>query len=145
MFLDDLIKLLEDQGVGVGGTNIFGSSLARIPAGDGPYLSVTETGGGGPEGTHNAAAQGRLPAYQRPNAQLYFRAKTYIAARTMADAAYAAIVRVGQKSQFVNGVWWRSAVPLQEPFDMGVESGTGRALVAFNIAVVKRPNAAMSQ
>jgi hypothetical protein len=141
VFLDDLLVLLQTAGVGTPGTNIFASSKSVIPVGPGPYLSVTETGGSGPEGTHNAVG---LPAYQRPNAQLLVRASTYAAARTMAYNAYAACVAIGQRSQLVNGVWYRSIIILQEPFDMGVESGTGRAVVAFNIAVVKRPNVEMS-
>lgn len=139
MFLDELISVFVAAGVGTFNTNIFASTKANIPPGDGPYLSVVETGGSGPEDTHNSQ---KLPAYVRPNAQVVARAKSYSVARTMAGAAYAAVYPV--KNQLVSGVWWRQVNCLQEPFDMGADD-VGRVQVAFNIQVTRRPNAAMSQ
>lgn len=143
MFIDDLVVLLVSAGVGVYGTNIFASSKSQVPDGDGPFLSVKETGGTSPDGTHNAVAFG-LPGYQQPGAQLLARALTSTAARAMADAAYAAVVRVGQRSQLVNGVWWKSVQVRQEPADFGLDDKERQCFV-FNISVIKRPNAAMSQ
>lgn len=90
-FIEELVKLLTDAGVGTFGTNIFASTSAEIPVGAGPYLSIVETGGTSPERTQNSVA---VPAYQRPTAQLVVRASTYSAARTMARAAYNALVGV---------------------------------------------------
>lgn len=143
MFTDDILAILVAAGVGTPGTNMFESSAALIPTGAGPYLTVTETGGSGPEGTHNTVALG-LPAYQRPNAQIFVRAATKIPARAMIDAAYRALVGFGMKSQSINGVWYQKIVPLQEPSDFGKDA-SGRICYVFNIAVTKRPNAAMSQ
>jgi hypothetical protein len=62
----------------------------------------------------------------------------------MIKKAYAALVAFGQKSQAIQGVWYRSVIPLQEPFDTGVD-GNGRFTMTVNFAFVKRPNAAMSR
>lgn len=85
VFIEELVKLLEDGGVGTYNTNIFASSSKDIPVGDGPYLSVIETGGTFAERSHNETA---APAFERPTAMIVVRAKTYAAARTMANAAY---------------------------------------------------------
>lgn len=137
MFLDDLVTILTTAGVGTFNVNIFASSKATIPPGAGPYLTLAETGGSGPEGTHNAAAAG-FPAYVRPNAQILVRALSYSAARAMSDAAYSALFPV--RNRFVNGVFWRQIVCLQEPFDMGLDD-LNRATVVFNIACTKRKSA----
>jgi hypothetical protein len=140
MFLDDLINILTTAGVTTA-ANIFVSSKAIIPTGTGPYISISETGGSGPEQTHNAAKLGGSPAYVRPNAQIFIRATTYPTARNMADAAYVAFYSV--KNRLVNGVFWRQIIPLQEPFDAGLDD-LNRACVIFNISCVKRPNAPSS-
>lgn len=137
LFLDDLLELFRTQGIGTPNSNMFASSKASIPTGNGPYLSVTETGGSGQEGTHNDSRVGKN-GYEQPNAQIICRAVNYNAAKTMAVKAHAAIVKVGSKSQMVNGTWWRSAKALQQPFDLGSDA-QGRPQVVFNIAVVKRP------
>lgn len=84
-FLEELVELLVDGGVGTYNTNIFTTSSKEIPVGDGPYLSIIETGGTFAERSHNETA---APAFERPSAQIVVRAKTYAAARTMANAAY---------------------------------------------------------
>jgi hypothetical protein len=136
MFIDDLITILTTAGVGTFNVNIFASSKAQIPTGAGPYLSITQTSGSGPENTHNAAGIGRI-AYERPNAQLLARAQTYPAALGMIDAAFKAVFPV--RNRFVNGVWWRQVVCLQQPFDFGLDD-LNRICFVFNIAVTKRPD-----
>jgi hypothetical protein len=141
MFLDDLISILTAAGVTTA-ANIFVSSKAIIPTGAGPYISISETGGSGPEQTHNAAKYGKgYPAYVRPNAQIFIRATTYPTARNMADTAYVAFYAV--RNKLINGVFWRQIIPMQEPFDAGLDD-LNRACVIFNIACVKRPNAQAS-
>jgi len=139
MFLDELISVFVNAGVGTFPGNIFASSKAQLPNTDGPFLTLSETSGSGPEGTHNST---QLPAYVRPNAQIVARAKSYPVARNMAEAAFAAVYPV--RNQLVAGVWWRQVVCLQNPFDLGSDD-VGRVQVVFNIQVTRRPNAAMSQ
>jgi hypothetical protein len=141
MFLDDLVTILTAAGVGVANVSIFASSKATIPTGAGPYISVSETGGTSPDETHNAARFENMPAYQRPNAQIFVRAASYPVARAKAEAAYSALWNV--MNQKINGVWYLSISPLQEPFDFGLDD-LNRACIVFNIAAVKRPNAGMS-
>lgn len=139
--LDHVVEILTKAGVGIDNQTIFRTSKAQIPTGVGPYLTVTETGGSGPEGTHNAVG---LPAYLRPTVSILVRGQSTGATRDMIKKAYAALVAFGQRSQAVQGVWYRGAVPLQEPFDTGTD-GAGRFTMTVNFAFVKRPNAAMSR
>ena len=141
-FLDDLITVLEVAGVGTRNVSLFKSSTARIPnaKNEGPFITLVETGGSGPEGTHNAG----MLAYIRPNAQIVTRGKLWSATIGMSKAAWLVLTQTGMRSQYINGVWYRSIVPLQQPFDLGVEDGTGRIMFVFNIAAVKRLTPQMS-
>jgi Bacteriophage minor capsid protein len=129
-FLNDIITLLETGAVGTGGVNIFATSKAAIPLGDGPYASVAETGGTNPDYVQNAP----LPAYLHPTAQLTFRAKTYQAAEAMAQAAWDAIT--GVQNQTVNGVWYLSIRPMQSILDRGLDD-LERPMVGFNVIAEK--------
>jgi hypothetical protein len=94
-FEEEISKLLTDAGVGTFATSIFIGSAASIPTGVGPYLSIVATPGMRPERTHNEIA---TPAAQRPSAQLVTMATSYVAAKTMALAAYAALVGVRNRT-----------------------------------------------
>jgi hypothetical protein len=89
-FLEEICKYLEIQGVGIRATNIFASTKSSIPAGVGPYLSVIESGGTGPKMEQDSD----YPAFQQPTAVIVARGGDYVAARTMARAAYDALVVV---------------------------------------------------
>lgn len=90
-FLMELVEVLVLAGVGVYGTNIFISSKAVIPPGNGPYLNIVATGGLTGIRTHNDVTG---PAYERPSAQVTVRAQSAAAAEAMCRAAYAALVGV---------------------------------------------------
>lgn len=90
-FTLELVQLLVAAGVGVYGTNIFVSSKAVIPPGDGPYLNINATGGAVGLRTQNVTSG---PTYERPSAQITVRAKSAAAAEAMCRAAYAALVGV---------------------------------------------------
>jgi hypothetical protein len=92
-FLEELAAIVIAAGVGVASgsnRNIFLTQGVSIPPGDGPYLSIIDTGGPGGVKIQNQKA----PAYQRPGAQVVARAKTSKAARDMAFAAYTAFANV---------------------------------------------------
>jgi hypothetical protein len=89
-FEEELIKILTDASVG-DSENIFASSKAAVPEGDGPFLHVIATGGASPLRIHNVISP---PAYPQPTAQLVTRAKSYKAARAMARAAYLALAAI---------------------------------------------------
>lgn len=90
VFLEELVQILEDASVGTFNVDIFASSAVSIPTGDGPYLSIVETGGVAPGRIQNQIA----PAYPRPSAKIVVRAVRYVDARTMARAAYNALAAV---------------------------------------------------
>jgi len=130
---DDIGAYLVAEGVGVLATNIYISSKAPIPPGDGPFLSIIETGGSGPDRTQNSVLQN---AYENPSAQILVRGKSYVAARAKLRLAYNAFVKV--RNQTINGTWYLWMRPQQEFIDLGLDE-TGRARVAFNVFACKRP------
>lgn len=89
-FLREIVAVLVAAGVGIEGQNIFGSSLASIPSGPGPILSIRATGGTPPIGTHNDGAG----AYRRPSVQIIVGAAIEEQAFAMAQAAYDALIAV---------------------------------------------------
>lgn len=132
MYLDDIISLLTQAGLGNYGVGIFKGPKALYPAGPGPFITVISSGGGGDEGTHNLSRD--QIAYERPDAQIVARAEDY----DVADAAIqVAFQSLNFYDRFVNGTWWRVCSPKSEPFDLPVD-GQGRVRRAFNLATVKR-------
>lgn len=134
-WLEDIESLIASGGVAVSNVTMFLSTAAIIPAGDGPYLLIVETGGMAPERLHTDS-DGRLdaPAYERPMAQIVVRAQNYFAARAMSRAAFDVVD--GIYNTTINGCWYREIYALQRPFDMGPDD-TKRVRVAFNIMGVK--------
>lgn len=133
-FLDEIAARLVSQGVGVLGTNIFLSSKTAIPSGNGPYLTLTETGGTGADRTQNNTA------LERPTAQLHARASSYLTARAMLKAAYLALGGPnGLHNVTLSGTWYLSVTARQNITDIGLDDA-GRASVVFNIDAVKNPS-----
>ena len=133
-FLDEIAARLVTQGVGTLGTNIFASSKAVIPVGNGPYLTLIETGGSGSAKTQNDTAT------ERPTAQLSCRASTVSAARTMLKAAYDALGGAnGLYNATLSGTMYLSITARPNITDIGFDSA-GRAFLTFNIDVEKAPS-----
>lgn len=107
-------------------STVFGSLLAIPPTGDGPFLSVVETPGPTPIGTHTDGPT----AYRRPSFQVTARAKSYVTARALAYEAYSALT---VSNQTLSGVTFLALRPQQEPFELPSDAH-GRARVAFNVA-----------
>lgn len=129
-FIEDLIYLLESNSIGVGNVNIFATTKAAIPQGNGPYLSIIETGGSGPDYIQNQA----LPAYKHPTAQLTCRSVSNPSARSMLANALAVICAV--RNQTVNGTWYLKIRPMQEIGDRGMDQ-IQRAMVGVNVMAEK--------
>jgi len=125
-WIEDVISLLEAGSVGSYGSTIFKTSKASVPAGDGPFTSVTETGGSGTEETHNEVTD---PAYHMPGAQVLVRGKDVAATRAKARAAYRAL-RITNRT--VNSVWYRKIRALHEPRDLGLDP-QGRIQFVVNV------------
>ena len=133
MFLDEIKDRLVAQGVGVFGSTIILGSKGVIPTGDGPLLSVIETGGTGPLRIHNVAAA----HVQRPTAQVLVRGKNYVAARTMAKNAYLALDGIFNTS--LSGTFYQKVTARGEPQDFGLDE-SGRVMISFNIEAEKAPS-----
>jgi hypothetical protein len=133
MFLDEIAARLVAQGVGVIGSSIFLGSKASIPTGDGPYISLTETGGSAPTRIQNKATANTT----RPTAQILVRAKSYLTARTKAKEAYLALD--GVFNTVISGVLYHSITARQEPTDIGLDASE-RPMISFNITVEKNPS-----
>jgi len=91
-FLEEMISVLVNAGVGVLNITLFGSSVARLP--DDPskwFVTLRETGGAPPERTHNQTSP---PAYVQPAAQVIIHAPTTSVAKATAWAAYNALAAV---------------------------------------------------
>ena len=131
--LDDLAAKLVSDGVGVLETSIFVSSRSILPDGDGPYLSVYETGGVAPTRVQNASEA----ATQRPTAQIVARGASYTAARALAQAAYDSLDGIFNTT--LSGTQYLSMKARQEPTDTGLDE-KGRVRVTFNIDVEKQPS-----
>lgn len=134
MFLDEIAARLVAQGVGVIGSSIFLGSKAVIPAGDGPYISLTESGGSGPTRIHNKAGANT----QRPTAQIAVRARSYLVARSKAKEAYLALDGVWNTA-LSGGVFYQKITARQEPTDIGLDDEK-RPMIAFNIDAEKAPS-----
>ena len=133
MFLDEIAARLVAQGVGVIGSTIFLGSKATIPPGNGPYISLTETGGSAPTRIQNKNSANT----QRPTAQILVRAMSYLTARTKSKEAYLALDGVFNTS--LAGVLYHSITARQEPTDIGLDD-VGRPMVVFNIDCEKAPS-----
>lgn len=100
-----------------------------LPTTDGPFLTISGTGGEPREGTHNAGSL-RLPHFQ-----IVARARSYSVAANMAEAAY-------EKSDKANllltgGVFIINMHPINDPFPLPKDAN-GRNRVAFNVEVRAR-------
>jgi hypothetical protein len=80
--LEEIYGLL--AGVVLPSGRILCSTKSIVPAGDGPFITLTETGGTGPQMMHDTIA----PSYPRPSMQILARARDYVDARAAAQAAY---------------------------------------------------------
>jgi len=138
MYLDDLIFRLTALGHGAYGTDLFKGSKAVIPPGPGPFTSVISTGGQSDEGTHNLSRF--TIAYERPFVQVVVRGELPAVAETK---AYAVFADLNFRDVYINGTWWRSCVPKQTVFELGVDDKQ-RMRFAFNLEIVKRLSPATS-
>ncbi len=137
-FLDEIAARLVAQGVGTIGANIFLGSKAVIPPGNGPYLTLIETGGTAPTRVQNKTSVNT----QRPTAQVAVRARRddgtgYNVARTMLKAAYDALDGIFNTT--LSGTFYQRIVVRQEPTGIGLDANA-RPVIVFNIEAEKNPS-----
>lgn len=136
-FVDDLVTLLEDAGVGyLASGTLFISTNSKPPIVASGVVSIVETGGSSPIRTQNSVIK---PAYTMPSAQITARAQTPDLARAKAQEAYDAVVGIRNSlvTNFISSGWYREINPLQEPFDGGVDDRNQSKFI-FNIVAIRR-------
>jgi hypothetical protein len=132
--LDEIAARLVAQNVGTIGGDIFLGSKAVVPTGDGPYLSLLETGGSGSLRSHNGTA------VQRPTVHILCRAKSYSTARTKLKLAFDALGGdKGLHNITLSGTFYQSVTPRQQPTDIGLD-GVARPMIVFNVDAEKQPS-----
>ena len=144
MFLEDVIKLLVDAGVGVYGTTIFQSSNAKLPPASSTtsFLVLVEYGGAQPQELHESTD---TPAYEFPFAQVTARGSSRSSSQALAVAAYNVLSKnpaTGKKRQnfTINNTYYVRLTCKQQPtLDLGPDE-VGRIKYGFNIEAMKRPS-----
>lgn len=82
---EEVVSVLSGAGLATLNTDAFIGPAAILPKGDGPYITVIDTGGLSPVETHNGSI------YERLSAQIVVRAAKYRVARTRALAIWRAL------------------------------------------------------
>lgn len=131
--LDDLAVKLVTDGVAVLSSNLFLGSGAVIPTGQGPYISLQETGGVAPTRTQDKGGASSL----RPTVQVLTRASNYKIARQKALAAYQSLD--GNFNKTINGTFYLKITARQEPTDMGMDASGTRVQIVFTVEAEKAP------
>lgn len=84
-FVREIGKLINDAGLGTFATDMFIGTEAILPKGNGPFVTIINTGGESPESIHNSASG---HAYENLSFQIVVRARTYDDAETRALAVW---------------------------------------------------------
>ena len=137
-WLDDVAFILEEADVAERGTDLYGTSAAKVPKlPSGAALHIADTGGTNPERTHNLVLR---PAYLNTTAQITGRGATYDEAEAKAWEAWYALFAVRNRYVGSGDVqpWYMWIKPLQNPTDLGVD-GVGNIKVGFNVTGRMRP------
>jgi len=130
MLLSEITQLLELNGIGVRGTDLF---AGEIPAHAPPtVIGLLETGGGPPQFVHNQNQ--RLT--EAPSFQVLVRSVDYETARQKCEAIVRALTL---RNQILSGVRYLSILPVQSPIDLG-RDGNERHKVSCNFEVIKEPS-----
>jgi len=86
----ELVRVIQTAALGTWGTDLFDSSSAVIPDGDGPYVSVRSTGGAAGLQVQEEAR----PKYHRATAQIVVQARISEVAKARAVAVHDALATV---------------------------------------------------
>jgi hypothetical protein len=129
--MEDLVSLITQAPAVFVANDVKRSTSDTIPDGPGPYAVVILTGGTGPLYVQNNAS----PNLHRPGAQIKVHSSNFKTAYDKAIQLYNRFTAV--RNQDINGVRYVRIVPLQEPFDGGLDN-KGRAQVIFNVLITKR-------
>ena len=84
---ENLVAILATAGLATSGTDTFIGPAVAVPTGNGPYITVLDSGGTAPIQAHGPTGS----LYERLSAQIVVRAKSYTVARTRALAVWRAL------------------------------------------------------
>lgn len=131
MLLDELGDYLSTGGVGTVGVDLF---LGYMPEKPSACVALYETGGAGPIRAFRGVPGD--PVAVRPRVQVVARADEYdyAAARLKVQTAYQLLEGMGDRT--LNGVNYKWAGAVQEPFLLGRDD-QGRVKVACNFDIIK--------
>jgi hypothetical protein len=140
-FIHDIKDVLVAAGVGTftgSNINIFIGSKAEIPAGDGPFIVLIETGGSGSSRTQGGSST------EHPSAQISVRATTSPVARDkLLEIRDVLGGDNGLYNIVLSGNRYISIIPNQSVTDIG-EDEVGRPRFAYNIQAERyAPSAAL--
>jgi hypothetical protein len=107
MITDHIAALLEEQGHGTIGTDLFSDHLPEDPD---DAVIVTTSGGGPPEWVHNKA----IVNTEMPHFQVAVRSASITTAKQKAHAIYDDLQVI--RNSIVDGVFFQRMMPLQSPF-----------------------------
>lgn len=127
--LDAFVARLEGQGLGVAGTTIFAGSDVDLPPGPTAFLTLVETGGRAPIGTHQEPI-----AIQQPTIQVTARADLYPAAAALADQVIAAL---SVTNLVIGDLFFLFIRPGQSPVSLPIDA-QGRVRLATNFTTAVR-------
>jgi len=130
-FLDEIAAHIVAQGAATLGVDLFLSTKAQIPDGNGPYTTLIETGGTSSRRTQNNKS------YNRPACQVVTRASNYKVARDTAAKIYQALGGDdGMFNSVLDGTFYLSIIPNQALFDLGLDE-RGRSRIGWNFDAEK--------
>lgn len=121
--LPDLAQLLEDEGVGTVGTNIFMSERPDAPD---DCLTISDYSGEG----NRLHGNTNVPADERFSVQVMARSKSYVTAWSLAESAFTAISFRHKTLNSGRRYAWSRAN--QSPAYIGIDQND-RKLVTFNV------------
>ena len=130
--LEEIGDYLQGQGFGTQATDLF---IGEVPQ-NAPdtVVGVLETSGLAPTYTHGIDG----PTHLHPMFQIYSRDQSYNAASVKAHNIFKSLGRL--QNVALNGTWYLSVRPRQNPFSIGRDLNHGAQIVC-NYEVVKVPSA----
>ncbi len=112
--------------------NFFDGPNATVPAGDGPFVVITTTGGSPSELTQDSTS-----GYEIPGAQFVVTASVKSVAEAKAKAIRLNVIAV--RNEEIDSIYYRSVTGVQQVFPMPLDA-SNRPRCAFNVSAIKRPS-----
>lgn len=131
--LDALILRLEQRGTGVAGVDIFAGTDVNLPDQGSPaFLTLVESAGNPPIGTHNAGS------LRRPGIQVTARGDLYPEVAALAERAFEDLGgKDGLTNILLGDVFFLWIRPSSDLFSLPVDAKE-RVRVSFNLGMTRR-------